>query len=59
VRVRRDATDNVVRGAFNTWFPSSRSSLDEVGEAQRLDNTIKEDNRVVMHSDNIPVILVV
>jgi hypothetical protein len=59
VRVRRDATDNVVRGAFNTWFPLSRSSLDEVREAQCLDNTIKEDNRVVMHNDNIPVILMV
>jgi hypothetical protein len=46
-------------GAFNTWLSSSLSSLDEVGEAQRLDNTIKEDNHVVMHNDNILVVLMV
>ena len=41
-----DATGNVVRDAFNTWFSSCCSSLDEVREAQRLDNALKEDDHV-------------
>jgi hypothetical protein len=41
-----DATDNVVRDAFNTWFSSCCSSLDEVREAQRLDNALEEDDHV-------------
>jgi hypothetical protein len=41
-----DATDNVVRDAFNTWFSSCCSSLDEVREAQCLDNALEEDDHV-------------
>jgi chemotaxis regulatin CheY-phosphate phosphatase CheZ len=41
-----DATDDAVHGVFNTWFSLYRSSLDEVEEAQRLDNAVKEDDRV-------------
>jgi hypothetical protein len=42
----RYATDNIVRGAFNTWFSSCRYSLEEVREAQHLDNAIEEDDHV-------------
>jgi len=41
-----DATDNVVRDAFNNWFSSCCSSLDEVREAQCLDNALEEDDHV-------------
>ena len=42
----RDATDSIMRGAFNTWFSLRRSSIDEVRKAWPLDNIIKEDDRV-------------
>lgn len=44
-----DVTDDVVHDNFNTQFSSCRSSFDEVGEAQCLDNVIEED-RVVYHA---------
>jgi hypothetical protein len=45
----RDATDNIVHDAFNTWFSSFCSSFNEVGEAQCLDNAMEKDE-VVYHS---------
>ena len=41
-----DAIDNAACGVFNTWFSLYHSSLDEVVEAQHLDNTIEKDGRV-------------
>jgi len=41
-----DATNDAVRGVFNTWFLLYRSSLDEVEEAQHLDNAVEEDDNV-------------
>ncbi|KAJ6859085.1 hypothetical protein NC652_041398 [Populus alba x Populus x berolinensis] len=43
------ATDDVVCDAFNTWFLSCHSLLDKVGDAQCLENTIKDDG-VVYHA---------
>jgi len=45
----RDTTDDVMHNTFNTWFFLCCSSLDDVGEAERLDNAI-EDNEVVYHT---------
>jgi hypothetical protein len=46
VAIVRDATDDAVRGACNTWFLLCHSSLDEVVEAERLDSAIEEDDHV-------------
>jgi hypothetical protein len=46
VAIVRDVTGDVVRGTFNTWFSLCHSSLDEVGETERLDSAIKEDDHV-------------
>jgi len=43
-----DATYDEVHDVFNIWFLLCHSSLDEVGETQRLDNAIEEDE-VVYH----------
>jgi len=40
------ATTDIVCGVFNTCFSLCCYSLEEVGEAQHLDNTIEEDDRV-------------
>jgi hypothetical protein len=45
----RDTTDDVVHNTFNTWFFLCCSSLDDVREAERLDNAIEE-NEVVYHT---------
>jgi hypothetical protein len=42
----RYVTDNIVHGAFDTWFSSCCYSLEEVREAQHLDNAIEEDDHV-------------
>jgi hypothetical protein len=42
----RNATDDAVCGAFNTWFSSCLSLLEEVGEAQCLDSAMEDDDRV-------------
>jgi len=43
--------------AFNTWFSSCCSSLDEVREAEHLENAIKEDE-VVYHARMLVVLMV-
>jgi hypothetical protein len=42
----RNATDDVVCDAFNTRFLLCYFSLDEIGEAQHLDNAIEKDEVV-------------
>jgi hypothetical protein len=42
----RNATDDVVCDAFNTRFSLCHFSLDEIGEAQHLDNAIEKDEVV-------------
>lgn len=44
--VAREAIDDVVCCAFNTWFSLCISLLEEVGEAQCLDSAIEDDDRV-------------
>jgi len=44
-----DAIDNAMRDAFNICLSSCCFSLEEVGEAQRLDNAM-EDDEVVYHA---------
>jgi len=46
VAIVRDATDDAVRGAFNTWFSLCCSSLDEVGKTWHLDSAIEKDDHV-------------
>ncbi|KAJ6932564.1 hypothetical protein NC651_008102 [Populus alba x Populus x berolinensis] len=46
VVVAREAIDDAVCGAFNTWFSLFISLLEEVREAQCLDSAIEDDDRV-------------